>query len=82
MDSRVSAGDYVYSLGLAGKSLAECATRYGSGVRGASGIGPDRLFSVEKDRGTDPCHGEIDATLRLDTRVMTCLMEASWASGC
>ena len=41
--------------------------RYGSGVRGASGIGPGRLISVEKDRGMDLCRGEIDATLKLET---------------
>ena len=65
------------SLGRAGLSLEAVPTRYGSGVRGASGIGPERLFSVEKDRGTDPCHGEIDATLNPDTRVLRCIMEAS-----
>ena len=65
-----------------GKSLAAVPDRNGSGVRGASAIGPGRLISVEKDRGTDPCRGEIDATLKSETRVMTCIMEASSASGC
>ena len=65
------------SLGRAGLSLEAVPTRYGPGVRGASGICPERLFSEEKDRGTDPCHGEIDATLNPDTRVLRCIMEAS-----
>ena len=55
------------SWGRAGISLGAVPDRYGSGVRGVSAIGSGRLISVEKDRGTDPCHGEIDAPLRLET---------------
>ena len=56
-----------------GKLLAECAGCYGSGTRGGSGIGPGRRVSVEKDGGTDPCHGEIGAPPRRHTRVLTCI---------
>ena len=69
------------SRGREGKSLPAVPGRYGSGIRGASAIGPGRLISVEKDRGTDPCRGEIDATLKSETRVLTCIMEASSGSG-
>ena len=69
MDSRVSAREIETSRGRAGIWLGAVPARYGSGVREASAIGPGRLISVEKDRGTDPCHGEIDATLKLDRSV-------------
>ena len=60
----------------AGKLTGECATRNGSRIRGASEFGPGRLVSVEKLRGTDLCLGRIDATPRLQTRVLT------WDHGC
>ena len=64
-----------------GKSLAECASRHGSGIRGTSGIGPGRRVSVEKVGGTDPRHDEIGAPPRRHPRVLTCIMEASSVSG-
>ena len=64
-------------LGRAGISSEAVPARYGSGVRGVSGICPERHISVEKDRGTDPCHGEMGATLNPDTRVLRCIKEAS-----
>ena len=64
------------SWGRAGKWLGECPTRDGSRIRGASGIGLSSLVSVEKLRGTDLCLGQIDATPRLHTRVLT------WQPGC
>ena len=67
MDSRVSARD-LSSWGRAGISLAECAGRYGSGIRGGSGIGPGRQVSGEKDGGSDLYRCEIDATPKHDTR--------------
>ena len=60
------------SLGRAGISLAACAGRYGSGVRGASGIGPGRRVFIEKVGDFDPCHGEIGARPLLHTRVLMC----------
>ena len=42
---------------IAGSALAECAARYGSGIREAAGIGLGRLVSVEKLRGSDFCLG-------------------------
>ena len=59
------------SRGRAGKSLAECAARYGSRIAAAPAHGSVRLFSVEKLRGTDPYRGEIDATLSTNPRVLT-----------
>ena len=77
MDSRVSAREVVASSwGRAGISLAECAGRYGSGVRGAPGICPGTRDSVEKVGDSDPHRGEIDATPKPDTRVST------WDHGC
>ena len=38
-------------------------------------------LGLEKARGMISDHGEIDATLKSDTRVLTCIMEASSGSG-
>ena len=65
-----------------GKSLAECAGRYGSGIRGGSGIGPGRRVSGDKDGDSDLYRCEIDATPKPDTRVLTCIVEASSGPGC
>ena len=43
--------------------MAECAGSYGSGIRGDAGIGSGMRVSVEKVGDTDPCRGEIGATL-------------------
>ena len=62
--------------------MSDIAGRHGPRIRGASGIGPGRRVSVGKDGGTDPCRGEIDATPKPRTRVLTCIMEVTSASGC
>ena len=58
-----------------GEWLRSRTTRCGSSVRGGSAIGLSRLVSVEKEWGTDPGHGEIDATLSVQTRAN---LGASW----
>jgi hypothetical protein len=47
-------------------------TRCDPSVPGGLAIGLSRPVSVEKEWGTDPDHAEIDAALRLQTRVLTC----------
>ena len=47
------------------------STCHGPSIQGGSGNGTSRLVFVEKEWGTDLDHGEIDATLRLQTRVLT-----------
>ena len=58
------------------KCLVECLrsrpTRCDPSVPGGLAIGLSRPVSVEKEWGTDPDHAEIDAALRLQTRVLTC----------
>ena len=44
--------------------MAECATRYGSGIERVLAEGIEVLISAEKLRGTDLCLGEIGATAR------------------
>ena len=48
--------------------MAECATRYGSGIERVLAEGIEVLISAEKLRGTNLCLGEIGATARLHTR--------------
>ena len=45
-----------------GKWLGQCGIRSGSRIRGRAGNGAGGHDSVEKDRGTDPQHGQIAAT--------------------
>ena len=49
--------------------MAECATRYGSGIERVLAEGIEVLISAEKLRGTDLCLGEIGATTRPHTRL-------------
>ena len=49
--------------------MAECATRYGSGIERVLAEGIEVLISAEKLRGTDLDLGEIGATTRPHTRL-------------
>ena len=56
------------SLGCLESWMAECATRYGSGIERVLAEGIEVLISAEKLRGTDLCLGEIGAPTRRQTR--------------
>ena len=48
--------------------MAECATRYGSGIERVLAEGIEVVISAEKLWGTHLCLGEIDAPTRRQTR--------------
>ena len=72
--------------GSVGKWLGQCDIRSGSRIRGRAGNGAGGHDSVEKDRGTDPQHGQIAATSTGQTRLVATpgamlifLLESSWS---
>ena len=69
--------------GSVGKWLGQCGIRSGSRIRGRAGNGAGGHDSVEKDRGTDPQHGQIAATPNPQTRLVATpgamLVGSSWS---
>ena len=57
------------SLGCLESSMADCATRNGSGIERVLAEGIEVLISAEKLRGTDLDLGEIGATARVRKRL-------------
>ena len=58
--------------------MVACEFRNGSVIERVLAEGIEVLISAEKLRGTDLCHGEIDATARLQTRFSGCCFVEIW----
>ena len=79
MEYGISGCTAVGLRGSVGKWLGQCDIRSGSRIQDRAGNGAGGPDSVEKDRGTDPQHGQIAAT-PTGTRplVATPWCHASW----